>query len=161
MKLIAHRGNIDGPNPLEENRPEYIEEAIARGYDVEIDVRYDTFDKKLYLGHDEPQYAVNWTWFGKYVHSLWVHCKNIEALYEFAHGTSGFNYFWHQEDDFTLTSRNYIWSYPGKTYTPKSIIVMPEWNIKVEKFNELLVYGCHGICSDYVGYISKKGEKVS
>jgi hypothetical protein len=30
MKLIAHRGNIDGPNPLEENRPEYIEAAIPQ-----------------------------------------------------------------------------------------------------------------------------------
>jgi len=28
MKLIAHRGNTDGPNPSEENNPEYIEEAI-------------------------------------------------------------------------------------------------------------------------------------
>ena len=34
MKLIAHRGNIDGPNPSQENRQEYIEAAIAEGYDV-------------------------------------------------------------------------------------------------------------------------------
>ena len=39
MKLIAHRGNIVGPNPLEENKLEYIEAAIAGGYDAEIDVR--------------------------------------------------------------------------------------------------------------------------
>ena len=24
------------------------------------------------------------------------------------------NYFWHQTDDFTLTSHGYIWTYPGK-----------------------------------------------
>jgi hypothetical protein len=149
MKLIAHRGNIDGPNPLQENRPEYIEAAIAEGYDVEIDIRYDTFDKTLYLGHDEPQYPTSWFWLRKYIHHLWVHCKNIEALYEFAHGTSGFNYFWHQEDDFTLTSRNYIWTYPGKSYTPKSIIVMPELNHKI-KFKDLKALSCFGICSDFV-----------
>ena len=85
MKLIAHRGNINGSDPLEENSPEYIEAAIAEGYDVEIDIRYDTFDKKLYLGHDEPQYVTTWFWLGKYINNLWVHCKNVEALYEFAH----------------------------------------------------------------------------
>jgi len=59
MKLIAHRGNIDGPNSSQENRPEYIEAAIAKGYDVEIDIRYDTFNKILYLGHDESQYPTS------------------------------------------------------------------------------------------------------
>ena len=39
MKLIAHRGNIHGENPSEENKPEYIDAAIDKGYDVEIDVR--------------------------------------------------------------------------------------------------------------------------
>ena len=150
MKLIAHRGNIDGPNPLEENRPEYIEAAIAEGYDVEIDIRYDALNKKLYLGHDEPQYPITWFWIGKYIDNLWVHCKNIEALYEFTHGTSGFNYFWHQEDDFTLTSKNYIWTYPGKSYTPKSIIVMPELKMSVEVFTDLNTFNCYGICSDFV-----------
>jgi hypothetical protein len=149
MKLIAHRGNIDGPNPLEENRPEYIEAAIAKGYDVEIDIRYDTFNNTLYLGHDEPQYPTSWFWLRKYIHYLWVHCKNIEALYEIAHRTSGFNYFWHQEDDFTLTSKNYIWTYPGKTYTSNSVIVMPELNHKI-KFEDLKGLSCFGICSDFV-----------
>jgi len=151
MKLIAHRGNINGPNPLEENKPEYIEEAISQGFDVEIDLRYDTLNKKLYLGHDEPQYPTTWFWVGQYIDNLWIHCKNVEALYEFSHATSGFNYFWHQDDDFTLTSGNYIWTYPGKSYTPKSIIVMPEWNMPVEVFTDLKVFNCHGICSDYVG----------
>jgi hypothetical protein len=151
MKLIAHRGNIDGPNPLEENRPEYIEAAISDGYDVEIDIRYDTFDKKLYLGHDKPQYVITWFWLGNYIDNLWIHCKNVEALCEFADGTSEFNYFWHQDDDFTLTSKNYIWTYPGKSYTPKSIIVMPELNIPVEAYADLKVFNCYGICSDYVG----------
>lgn len=154
MKLIAHRGNINGPDPIKENNPEYIETAIADGYDVEIDIRYDAFNKKLYLGHDEPQYPITWFWLGKYIANLWIHCKNIEALYEFSHGTSGFNYFWHQEDDFTLTSKNYIWTYPGKTYTSKSIIVMPEWETDVNEFVDLRAYNCYSICSDYVGYLN-------
>lgn len=153
MKLIAHRGNINGLNPSKENHPEYIEAAIVDGYDVEIDIRYDTFNKTLYLGHDEPQYPTSWIWIEKYINHLWIHCKNIEALYEFAHSTSGFNYFWHQEDDFALTSRNYIWTYPGKSYTTKSILVMPEWNMTVEVFSDLKTFNCYGVCSDYVGML--------
>ena len=38
MKLIAHRGNINGPNPEKENHPDYINTAIKSGYDVEVDV---------------------------------------------------------------------------------------------------------------------------
>jgi hypothetical protein len=154
MKLIAHRGNIDGPKPLEENRPEYIEEAIKQGFDVEIDIRYDRFGDRIYLGHDEPQYTVNWFWLSHYRENLWIHCKNIEALYQFSYGTSGFNYFWHQEDDFTLTSKNYIWTYPGKTYTSKSIIVMPE-TVPEFDFSKLIVYDCFGVCTDYPMKIKK------
>jgi hypothetical protein len=152
MKLIAHRGNIEGPNPSEENNPDYIEKAISEGYDVEIDVRYDRFEEQFYLGHDEQQYLVSRYWLAQNMEKFWVHCKNIEALHEFSN-TGGYNYFWHQNDDFTLTSKKYIWSYPGKPYTPNSIIVMPEWNLKVESFSDLKVYNCFGICSDYVGKI--------
>lgn len=153
MKLIAHRGNIDGPNPSEENKPEYIERAMLNGYDVEIDIRYDVFNRKLYLGHDESQYHIDWFWLSKYRDFLWIHCKNIEALYEFAYGTSGFNYFWHQEDDFTLTSKKCIWTYPGKTYTSRSVIVMPEITMGTKNLSDLKAYNCFGICSDYVGEI--------
>ena len=41
MRLIAHRGNLNGPNPLVENDPQRITYCIDEGYDVEIDVRYD------------------------------------------------------------------------------------------------------------------------
>lgn len=153
MKLIAHRGNINGPNPLEENSIEYIERAIDQGYDVEIDIRYDIHDEKFYLGHDDPQHLVTWYWLASNKKNLWVHCKNLDALFYFSEYGGGFNYFWHQEDDFTLTSQKYIWTYPGKTYTPRSIIVMPEWSTKTEKLVDLKVLNCYGICSDYISYL--------
>ena len=28
-----------------------------------------------------------------------------------------FNYFWHQNDKFTLTSKGYIWTFPGNKYS--------------------------------------------
>ena len=150
MKLIAHRGNIDGPNLLVENQPETIDKAIELGFDVEIDIRYDTLDEKLYLGHDNPQYPVTPYWLAQRMDKLWIHCKNIDSLYYFVNKTGGYNYFWHQNDDFTLTSKNYIWTYPGQTYTSKSVIVVPE--LKSNQTMELKVINCYGICSDYVSY---------
>lgn len=148
MILIAHRGNINGPNPLKENHPDYIDEAISKGYNVEIDVRYSPLANKLYLGHDASTYGVTLDWLDKRMDKLWIHCKNIEALEYFVSKTEGYNYFWHQEDDFTLTSKKYIWTYPGKPYTLKSIIVMPEL---IESFDYEKPKNCYGVCSDYVG----------
>ncbi len=148
MKLIAHRGNICGPNNLNENNPEYIDQAIELCYDVEVDVRYE--NGGFYLGHDHPQYYVSMSWLYDRKDKLWIHCKNLRSLEVFSDKPKEFNYFWHQEDDYTLTSKNYIWTYPGKFYINKSIIVMPEWNISLENFLDIKKYNCYGVCSDYV-----------
>jgi hypothetical protein len=150
MKLISHRGNINGPDPLNENNPDYIEAAISMGFDVEVDIRHNDSNDTFYLGHDHSQYPVNWIWLAKNMNHLWIHCKNIEALYKFTHYTSGYNYFWHQEDNFTLTSKNYIWTYPGYPFTSKSVIVMPEWCVSIDELKKLNTYDCYAICSDYV-----------
>jgi hypothetical protein len=54
------------------------------------------------------------------------------------------NCFWHQEDDFTLTSSGFIWTYPNKNVLDNSIIVDndPKWKEKN--------YKCYGVCSDYI-----------
>jgi len=56
MILISHRGNINGKFESYENEPTYIDLALSKGYDVEIDVWY--VDGLLYLGHDKPQYGI-------------------------------------------------------------------------------------------------------
>ena len=38
MILISHRGNTNGKNINRENTKSYIDEAIAKGFDVEIDI---------------------------------------------------------------------------------------------------------------------------
>ena len=48
MILIAHRGNVSGPNPEMENNPLYIDRALEKGYDVEIDIR-GSFYTKFYI----------------------------------------------------------------------------------------------------------------
>ena len=144
MKLIAHKGNINGPNPAIENNPEQIDVCITAGYDVEIDLWWDAEERKLWLGHSERQYEITWWWLAGRSNHLWIHCKDFPTLHEFTTNTSGYNYFWHQGDDYTLTSKNYIWSSPGKPYTNNTVRV-------IEEAEDVKEYDCYGICSDYVG----------
>jgi hypothetical protein len=58
MKLIAHRGNINGPNKEKENNPDYIFTALKLGYDAEIDIWY--INNKWYLGHDNPVFEIKY-----------------------------------------------------------------------------------------------------
>jgi hypothetical protein len=139
MILISHRGNINGPISKMENRPEYVDEAIRLGYEVEIDMWW--IDGRIYLGHDEPQYEVSDEWLGDRVNKLWIHCKNTELLSWIK--STLLHYFWHENDTITLTSKNYIWAYPGKQPIRNSIAVMPELN------NDNILQ-CIGICSDYI-----------
>ena len=141
MRLISHRGNINGRFESYENEPNYIDNAIKNGYDVEIDIWY--IDGILYLGHDKPQYGINFRWVRDRISKIWVHCKNIDALLFFKECGYPLNYFWHQEDDVTITSQGYFWTYSSKQLTENSIAVMPE-------INDDDVSRCYGVCSDYV-----------
>ena len=137
MVLISHRGNIQGKSPGLENMPEYINDTLNKGYHVEIDVWYKN---GFYLGHDNPQYNVKPNFLAQ--DKIWCHAKNIEAIIEMSKYPK-IHYFWHQEDDITLTSKGYIWAYPGKQPIKDSIAVMPEiYNDNLDK--------CIGICSDYI-----------
>jgi hypothetical protein len=138
MKLIAHRGNINGPFPDKENSPEYIENALVNGFDVEIDVWL--MDNIWYLGHDKPQYIIDQTFLLN--NRLWCHAKNLDALNNMRKlGVS--NYFWHEIDKFTLTSSGYIWTYPGNSVVDNSIIVILDDSVCENK-------SVYAICGDYV-----------
>ena len=137
MILISHRGNITGPNSDKENHPDYILKALQQGYDVEIDVW--EISGSYFLGHDRPDYLVKADFLKN--NKLWCHAKNIDALKSMI--GDGIHCFWHQEDDVTLTSNGYMWTYPGIPLTDKSICVLPE------EVNSSLE-NCMGICSDFI-----------
>ena len=141
MILISHRGNLNGPNPQRENSIQYIQEALDKGFDVEIDVW--SKNGVFYLGHDTYQYEVDLHWLEERIDNLWIHCKNIDVLVYFNTLNQLFNYFWHEEDKATLTSHSHMWVYPGYQPIFNSIAVMPERN------NDNLS-SCKGICSDYI-----------
>ena len=143
--FISHRGNLTGNNSEKENDPRYILEAISKGYECEIDVW--SIKDRLYLGHDEPQYEINLKFLQN--NKLWCHAKNLTALeYMLLHNV---HCFWHQEDDYTITSKGIIWTYPGKKLTKSSICVMPE---KTNK--EINLSGCLGVCSDTIVHFKEK-----
>ena len=142
MILISHRGNTVGKFESYENEPMYIDKAILEGYDVEIDVWYK--DNIWWLGHDKPQYVTDIKWFSDRLTKLWIHCKNIDSVKYFKESGYEFNYFWHQIDDITLTSKNFLWTFPGKKLTTLSIAVLPE---TVDSWD---MTECLGICSDYI-----------
>jgi hypothetical protein len=141
MRLISHRGNIDGRISELENLPTYVDNAINLGYEVEVDAW--VIEKKIYLGHDGPNHEIDLEWLAKRSQNLWIHCKNTEAMSFLNSLESDLNYFWHQEDVLSLTSKKYIWVYPGKQPIENSIAVMPE----IENDDISL---CLGICSDYI-----------
>ena len=42
MYFIAHRGLINGPDTDQENKIQTIEIALNNGFDVEVDVRFES-----------------------------------------------------------------------------------------------------------------------
>lgn len=140
MFYIAHRGLLNGPSKWE-NAPWVVEEAISVCGNVEVDLW--EIDGKFYLGHDEPKYDVSYLWLRDCSNWLWIHCKNIQALESLSEFSNMWHYFWHQEDTLTLTSKGYVWAYPGKQPIRNSIAVLPE------KYDDD-ISKCVGICTDYV-----------
>jgi len=137
MYLISHRGNVNGIQLENENKPDYLNLAIEKGFDVEVDVRFEY--NKFFLGHDNSQYEIDKNFLLN--KKVWCHAKNFEAL--LALDKINAHYFWHQEDDYTITSKGYLWTYPGKKLSKISICVLPE-NSNYKKIN------CLGICSDFI-----------
>ena len=140
MKLISHRGNINGKQPTLENSPNYILNAIEQGYDVEIDV---WFDKGWWLGHDAPEYKIEEIFLTANKTRLWCHAKNGEALFNMRQ-LDGVHCFWHEDDHYTLTSQGFIWTFPKKLLYYNSICVLPELGYTGE------INNCYGICSDFI-----------
>ena len=137
MIIISHRGNLNGPNPKLENSPDYILLALSEGYDVEIDVW--CIEDQWFLGHDIPQYHI--PLYFLFNDRLWCHAKNFEALKNMLL-LKYINCFWHNQDDYTITSKGYIWVYPGKQIDSKGILVVQGDTIPSD-------FNAQGICTDY------------
>ena len=139
MKLISHRGNLIGRIPQKENTPAYIDAAISSGFDVEVDVWVKS--GIIWLGHDSPETQIDLEWLTHRKNFLWLHAKNSEAL-EFFIGTD-LHYFFHDQDLATITSKGYVWVYPGNQPIKGTVAVLPE-------LYDDEVLSCIGVCSDNI-----------
>lgn len=147
MIIIAHRGLLEGPDKSLENHPEQIEKAISENFSVEVDIR--VIENRIFLGHDTPDFEVGEEWLTEITPFAWFHCKNVDALTYLKRSSINYHYFWHEEDTLTLTSKGFVWVYPGKQPVRGSIAVMPEIHNDV-------VDHCFGICTDYSYEYRKK-----
>ncbi len=142
MLLISHRGNITKKIPEKENTISHINNALNEGYYVEIDVWFK--DSKWYLGHDYPNIQVDYSFINN--PKFFLHTKNKNALFALHEANYSINaeYFWHENDTYTLTSKNNIWVYVGMPLLPNSICVLPEQSLSGD------INLCKGICSDVI-----------
>lgn len=145
--LISHRGNLNGRSIKDENTVSYVQKAIDNGFDVEIDIWLT--NSNLHLGHDGPEQHIRLEWLDERKDKLWIHCKSLETLSYFNECKIPFNFFFHDQDQATLTSKSFIWAFPGKQPLRNSIAVLPE-------IHDDDVSICLGICSDFIqNYKSK------
>jgi hypothetical protein len=143
MRFISHRGNLAGCEPEKENLPSTIDSAIGSGFDCEIDLWL--INGSPFLGHDVAETIIATTFLLERSKFLWIHCKNVEAIMWCKNIViEELNYFWHQQDKLTITSRGFLWVYPGNQPVKGSVAVLPE--IEQEK----RLGDCFGICSDYI-----------
>ena len=150
MRLISHRGNLSGRSPETENSPDRIDYCVVKGFDVEIDLW--VVGNSYILGHDEPQYEVTKRYLDERIDNLWIHCKNESALFRLFY--SDYNYFWHQEDDFTITSKRFIWTYPNKQEQyHKNQVILDFEEINQEKLYDYKSKNIFGVCSDNFSFL--------
>lgn len=158
MDIISHRGNLDGSNPYRENHPDYIDETITAlnpckylGPVVKVDVwgetntKYRHIHDGLFLGNDAPSHKVSEDWLRERNKDLILHCRNMEAVEYIllARNLRGLDveWFWHENDTMTLTSRGKMWQSPSN----QSAIGISVWLGKPSSDTPRM----GGICTDH------------
>lgn len=157
MLLISHRGNISGKNFKRENSQPYIQEALDAGYFVEIDIVFN--GGKYYHGHEWGgcKGEVDPDFLSRNYQKLLIHCKDKESILFCAENLSPLNYFYHDRDEFTLTS--YMWiishsrvadqiAFNDDDFVAGTICMLPEkFGLSKESLKN-----CPGICSDIISF---------
>lgn len=144
MKIISHRGYLDGPDESRENNPDAIIECIQRGFDCEIDIRY--VNGQLYLGHDSPHTSISEAFLTEFSKSLWIHSKTLESIPYLM--SKPYQWFWHESDKLTLTSHGNLWCFPGN-------YIINSYTVMIGKSLPPLDKNLSGICTDYPNWMQK------
>ena len=145
MRLISHRGNINGRIESEENNPSYIDKSISSGYEVESDVWL--INDVLWLGHDIPQYKIDISWIVERSDKLWIHCKDIMSAVKIRELDESFRIFCHSNDPFVLVSTGHIWVHDLSLEFDKHAIIPLLDQKELDLYDHREVYA---FCTDYV-----------
>lgn len=142
MIKIAHRGNYAGRVIKRENTPDYVQEAIDAGYNVMVDAWL--LDREWYLGYMFPITVVDKEFFER--PEIWVHAMNLVG-YVSLYNNPKVHVFWHNKDDFAITSKGIKWANTG-IITHDGVMFKPECShISTTALQEHTVSPL-GICSD-------------
>lgn len=166
-KIIAHRGNIDGPHPELENAPGYLEDAVNHGFDIEVDVRIlsdgynapvpsnpDWLDYDLFLGHDRPIWRMQQPGIARFIEKYggvcWFHAKDPFTFRQFRLHPLRPRVFFHDRDLITAVSNSdYLWGLP-EAGGIHDLIVM---NADAVRFPENGLVA--GLCTDWAYLASR------
>ena len=155
LKLIAHRGLLHGPSTEKENNLENILSNIKKYPDIinELDIWIESDD--IYLGHDFPKKKILPEILYKYSKNLILHIKGVNLITKkdfkiFNEVLNKCHYFSHQEDDFAITNKGWIWSHPRNGFVKNTICVLPEKIEALEFATKKIEFkSLYGICTDY------------
>jgi len=151
--LISHRGNTEGMVPDRENSPEYVKEALEKGFYVVADV-WLVGTQHLALGTNHPQYPVTAEFLKE--NNIICRAKTVQTLYLLLQ--CGAHCFMYGKDDYVMTNGGLVWTAPGKIITPRSVFTMPEW--VVPDITSIMNVKCSGICSDRIQEIKDTRDKL-
>lgn len=165
--IISHRGNLEGPNPLWENNIGYVESALKVCLFCEVDLW--RFGQYLFLSHDKPQTTGQYQlgieqFLGDNRDKLVIHCKNIQALQMMTslRNKHQYNYFWHENDQYTLTSKEWIWAFPNKGVYSSDNLSLDAFTVAVlPELENTNTTNFMAICTDYVyQYMAKNTFEI-
>lgn len=159
IKIISHRGNLNGCYPLTENHPTVIEYLLQQlDYDIEVDVR--VINDKIFLGHDTPEYEVDINYLLSKKDRLWIHCKTKETYFELSKYKQ-LRIFLHDLEIFTVTSLKEKWTADINYCSNSYLVLMPDFEIHNSQWTKWLLKNVNGICTDYPMYWQKEFERFN
>lgn len=151
--LFSHRGNITGMDLSKENSPEYIQNAINKGFHVVVDV-WLVGKSHLSLGSTQPHFPTTIDFLKQ--NNILCRARSVETLEYLLN--KRIHCFIHGKDDHILTNGGLIWTAPGKPIIYRSIFTMPEHIFP--DISSIAFINCAGICSDRIQEIKDKRIEI-
>lgn len=154
MLYFSNNGNINEINLERQSSPDYILEAIDKGFKVKCSIRLMS-DDNFWLGEEEAIHKIEDNFLIDNAKYLLIHCKNISSLYkihEFEKQHKNLHYYYHSTDNISITSKKYfLLDYGKKPISDNTIVMFPEET----NFQKRDLDGCAGIVSNTIDFYKK------